>query len=97
MYVISSPLPFRVPRKQEQESAKGLWVTGDWLENTAEVALGSWTFDLTFPMCPTARSADLPRDRTPIHAALSCPVCGESQEVLTQRVENLDPVPAPCH
>lgn len=97
MYVISSPLPFRVSRKQEQESAKGLWVTHDWLENTAEVALGSWTFDPMFPMCPTATSAVLPRDRTPIHAALSCPVCGERQEVLTHLVETLDPDPASCH
>lgn len=53
MYLISSPLPFKVPRKHKQESAKNLWVTdADWLENIPEVVPESWKFDPRFTCIP---------------------------------------------
>lgn len=83
MYLISSPLPFTVPRKHKQESAKSLWETdADWLENFPEVAPESWKFYPVFCVPPTATSANLPLDRTPVHTAFSHPMNGERKEVL---------------
>lgn len=83
MYLVSSPLPFTVPRKHKQEPAKSLWITdADWLENTPEVAPESWKFYPVFRVHSTATSASLPLDRTPMHTAFSRPMNGKRKEVL---------------
>lgn len=78
MYLISSPLPFKVPRKHKQESAKSLWVTdADWLENTPEVVPESWKFYPVFHMHSTVTSANPPLDRTMMCTPFPHPTDGE--------------------